>query len=505
MNKQWKFKEGIAFCCGIMVLGLVLQLCTGPVKWSLVAWPANLIILLIYILGLTTIYALRKKVYFFRWMMHYTAAVPAVGIGALATMLYGLTNWEGTLSFWSFVLLYLWITTIVGLTTIKQIGNIIKQMTNSNPAPHAASPFPLGKLSGALCGALISHLGLFISIVCATLGHADFQRLKMITYVDEPEWRAFDSDTKKVETLDLAVQLNKFTLEEYPAHGDMPPMPRRFASDVTVFTKDGQKVDATIEVNKPLEVNGWHIYQYSYDTASGKDSETSVFELVRDPWLPYVFAGIYMLIAGAVLMMMSRWKLRWIWTFALFVLAVCGIAYIFNEHEKTKELMPALQSPWFAPHVAIYMVCYTVLGIATIMAICYLISPPAPEGGARKEVSSTKSQQTRGNSHLGGWRTLDHLVYVGTALMTIGMLFGALWAKEAWGHYWAWDPKETWAAATWFLYLTYIHFRLIKPDKFKFACILLIFTYCCLQMCWWGINYLPSVQGNSVHTYDLSK
>lgn len=85
------------------------------------------------------------------------------------------------------------------------------------------------------------------------------------------------------------------------------------------------------------------------------------------------------------------------------------------------------------------------------------------------------------------------------------MLFGALWAKEAWGHYWSWDPKETWAAATWFFYLTYIHLRLIKPDKFKFACILLIFTYCCLQMCWWGINYLPSAQGNSVHTYDLSK
>ena len=43
----------------------------------------------------------------------------------------------------------------------------------------------------------------------------------------------------------------------------------------------------------------------------------------------------------------------------------------------------------------------------------------------------------------------DNLVYVGMAFLTIGMLFGALWAKEAWGHYWNWDPKETWAAATW--------------------------------------------------------
>ena len=44
----------------------------------------------------------------------------------------------------------------------------------------------------------------------------------------------------------------------------------------------------------------------------------------------------------------------------------------------------------------------------------------------------------------------DNLTYVGLAFMTLGMLTGAIWAKEAWGHYWAWDPKETWAAATWF-------------------------------------------------------
>ena len=59
----------------------------------------------------------------------------------------------------------------------------------------------------------------------------------------------------------------------------------------------------------------------------------------------------------------------------------------------------------------------------------------------------------------------DNLTYVGLAFMTLGMLTGAIWAKEAWGHYWAWDPKETWAAATWFSYLVYIHFRLGRPLK----------------------------------------
>ena len=97
--------------------------------------------------------------------------------------------------------------------------------------------------------------------------------------------------------------------------------------------------------------------------------------------------------------------------------------------------------------------------------------------------------------------TADELVNVGIAFMTVGMLFGALWAKEAWGHYWSWDPKETWAAATWFAYLGYIHYRLRRQGNARIALWMLILCFLLLQMCWWGINFLPSAQGASVHTY----
>ncbi|MCF0180158.1 MAG: cytochrome c biogenesis protein CcsA, partial [Bacteroidales bacterium] len=70
-------------------------------------------------------------------------------------------------------------------------------------------------------------------------------------------------------------------------------------------------------------------------------------------------------------------------------------------------------------------------------------------------------------------------------------------------HYWAWDPKETWAAATWLCYLVYIHTRLVSPKKHRAAMYMLLFSFVCLQMCWWGINYLPSAQGNSIHTYSM--
>lgn len=147
--------------------------------------------------------------------------------------------------------------------------------------------------------------------------------------------------------------------------------------------------------------------------------------------------------------------------------------------------MPALQSPWFAPHVIVYMFAYAMLGAATVLAV-YLL------WFKKKDIENREMELS------------DNLVYVGVSFMTFGLLTGALWAKEAWGHYWAWDPKETWAAVTWFCYLVYIHLRIAQSQKPKISLYILLLAFLLLQMCWWGINYLPSAQGSSVHTYSLS-
>lgn len=80
----------------------------------------------------------------------------------------------------------------------------------------------------------------------------------------------------------------------------MPDLePRRFTSEVQIYTRDKQTHEAVIEVNKPFSLNGWKIYQLSYDERMGRWSRTSVFELVKDPWLPVVYFGIAMMLAGA--------------------------------------------------------------------------------------------------------------------------------------------------------------------------------------------------------------
>ena len=178
----------------------------------------------------------------------------------------------------------------------------------------------------------------------------------------------------------------------------------------------------------------------------------------------------------------SRWKYRWLPGFS-FVLALVFIAInIFKPEIHNKTMMPALQSPWFAPHVIIYMFAYAVMGAAALVAAYQLWR--AHKG---KAVDS--------------FNVLDDLVGLGLAFITTGMLFGALWAKEAWGHYWAWDPKETWAAITWMAYLVYVHTRRVSPSSVKAPLVMLIVSFALLQMCWWGINYLPAAQGASVHTY----
>ena len=184
-----------------------------------------------------------------------------------------------------------------------------------------------------------------------------------------------------------------------------------------------------------------------------------------------------------------RQHYRWIPTFATVMATVFTLINILKPEIHSAALVPALQSPWFAPHVIVYMFAYATLGASFVMAV-YLL-------WIKRDAVTFKEILL-----------CDNLVRVGVSFMTFGMLFGALWANQAWGHYWTWDPKETWAAATWLLYLCYLHFRRVPRKSasddgygYEYELFLLVLAFLCLQICWWGINYLPSAQGASVHTY----
>ena len=177
-----------------------------------------------------------------------------------------------------------------------------------------------------------------------------------------------------------------------------------------------------------------------------------------------------------------RWKYRWFISYSLLMgLVFLSINYL-NPLTHTKVLMPALQSPWFVPHVIVYMLAYALLAAATIIAV-------------RGIYQYHNGKLSENVLWLG-----DNLVYVGFSFLTMGLLFGALWAKEAWGHYWTWDPKETWSFLTWLVYLLYIHYRYFYPKKQLNGLWILSLAFVILLLCWFGVNALPTAQ-NSVHTY----
>ena len=286
-TKPYGMKEGFLVGGGLIFAGLMLELSVGPVDWDAFRWPVNGIVLAGFLSIIAIIYLLRKKVYGFLFIGTYKAAIPALIYAVVLTVIMGLTRqtvdgrWlNNMLSFWPFILIYVYIAVILGQIIIQRIFNFHFSIFNLKKD----IPF------------LLNHLGLFLAMTTATLGNADMQRLKMITVKGEPEWRALTSQQQIVE-MPIAIELKEFVMENYDDGS-----PRRFASDIQILTKSGRNILTTVEVNKPVEADGWKIYQYGYDTQMGAMSQTSILELVSDPWLPLVYTGIYMMLGGAVCM-----------------------------------------------------------------------------------------------------------------------------------------------------------------------------------------------------------
>jgi cytochrome c-type biogenesis protein CcsB len=139
-----------------------------------------------------------------------------------------------------------------------------------------------------------------------------------------------------------------------------------------------------------------------------------------------------------------------------FVLLVINAAvgfilwYTFDRQaHNIQPLVPALQSYWMKIHVPANFVGYGAFSLAAMVAAAYLL--------ANKGILA---------SRLPSLDVLDDLMYksiaVGFAFFTIATILGAMWAAEAWGGYWSWDPKETWALIVWLNYAAWLHLRMVK-------------------------------------------
>jgi cytochrome c-type biogenesis protein CcsB len=187
---------------------------------------------------------------------------------------------------------------------------------------------------------------------------------------------------------------------------------------------------------------------------------------------------------------------RWRYTvknFGTFVslLILCLLLIASFSSRGFTPLLPALQSMWLPVHAGVSIIAYGFLSLAFCGGLMYLLQ--------ERELKRKKFGYFF--SRLPSLDALDqlnnHCLTAGFVFLTLGILTGSIWARQAWGTYWQWDPKETWSLITWFLYLVQLHQRFTVGWRGRKAAIMAIAGFAAVVFTLWGVTYLLG----GIHSY----
>jgi cytochrome c-type biogenesis protein CcsB len=188
--------------------------------------------------------------------------------------------------------------------------------------------------------------------------------------------------------------------------------------------------------------------------------------------------------------------------------------------QEASPLVPALRSSWLVMHVSVIMVSYAALLVGSLLSLAVLFtdrsnalelrSSSIGSGGFRQARLATVGEAPDGSAApamqlssvaIPVVEQLDSLSYrtitVGFLLLSVGLVSGAVWANEAWGSWWSWDPKETWALICWLVYAAYLHTRLIRGWQGRKPALVAAAGLVVIVVCYIGVNLL----GIGLHSY----
>ena len=152
-----------------------------------------------------------------------------------------------------------------------------------------------------------------------------------------------------------------------------------------------------------------------------------------------------------------------------------------NGVDRIRNLMPALRSSWLGIHVSTVIIAYGAFGVSFVLSIIFLLRDRMKENGFW-------------DSHIPKKEKLDVISYrcvsLGIMFLTATIMIGGIWAENAWGSYWTWDPKETWALVTWLIYLVYLHLRIRRGWNGRTAAIFGVVGFICVLFTYIGVNTL---------------
>lgn len=176
------------------------------------------------------------------------------------------------------------------------------------------------------------------------------------------------------------------------------------------------------------------------------------------------------------LLIYIKYKIRWINIFTALMALIFYTIILIDDDIISTPIPPILHSVWYIPHVSLYMISYSIFGYTAILSTMNLII----RNNYREKISAK-------------------LLTVGTICLTLGMLLGSVWAYSAWSSFWSWDIKESLALTTWLTYIICLHLAMTGKST-KWVSVLSIIGFFLLQICWWGINYIPTYN-QSNHIY----
>ncbi|WP_433891682.1 c-type cytochrome biogenesis protein CcsB [Streptomyces sp. CA-111067] len=213
----------------------------------------------------------------------------------------------------------------------------------------------------------------------------------------------------------------------------------------------------------------------------------------RAPWANmYEFSTTFGAVAvGAYLLLLALKKdVRWIGLFlTTSVLLDLGLA-LSVLYTSSDQLVPALHSYWLWIHVSCAIICGAIFYLAALGTLLYLFRD-------HYEVAMAAGRAQGGRwgdimRRMPAAATLDKFAYRMNALVfplwTFTIIAGAIWAQAAWGHYWEWDPKETWSFITWVIYACYLHARATAGWKGRKAAYLALVAFACFLFNYYGVN-----------------
>ena len=149
--------------------------------------------------------------------------------------------------------------------------------------------------------------------------------------------------------------------------------------------------------------------------------------------------------------------------------------------DSIRNLMPALRSSWLGIHVSTVIVAYGAFGVSFVLSIMFLVRDRIRKSGFW-------------DAHIPKKEKLDVIAYrcvsLGMMFLTATIAIGGVWAENAWGSYWTWDPKETWALITWVIYLVYLHLRIRRGWNGRSAAIFGAVGFVCVLFTYIGVNTL---------------